>query len=370
LDRYYTLMIIPEKNKNVRSIRIPRLVFRGLIFLFATSVIMAGILVYDYWNVLSQVYENKHLLVENRQLKEQVQLFQMKLNSITEDLERINVFERKLRNITGLEAIKSTPVEDATPQSKTTSFNDKSEIGEPDRDFTPRSMIKIFKKAPKEALEKIKNFDEDKSYLETKKLYEEKIAASFGLKSDYSYTKDWSLLTRQSLSIAPMYAEFDYKYKIVSDFIKELEVHVHELDQHLLNKESFLRSTPTLFPAIGHISSGYGPRMSPYAQRIKMHEGIDIGAPVGTAIFAPADGVVTFSGAKPGFGNFVQIDHGYGVETIFGHASSLTVRKGQKLVRGDRIATVGNTGYSTGPHVHYEVRVNGTPVDPLYYMLN
>jgi murein DD-endopeptidase MepM/ murein hydrolase activator NlpD len=149
-----------------------------------------------------------------------------------------------------------------------------------------------------------------------------------------------------------------------------MEVRVHELDQHLLNKDSFLRSTPTLLPAYGHISSGYGPRMSPYAQRIKMHEGIDIGAPVGTTIVAPADGVVTFSGPKQGFGNFVQIDHGYGVETIFGHASTLKVKKGQKIIRGDRIATVGNTGYSTGPHVHYEVRVNGTPVDPLYYMLN
>jgi murein DD-endopeptidase MepM/ murein hydrolase activator NlpD len=110
--------------------------------------------------------------------------------------------------------------------------------------------------------------------------------------------------------------------------------------------------------------------MSPYAGRIKMHEGLDVGAPIGTPIVAPADGVVTFSGPKPGFGNFVQLDHGYGVETIFGHASTLAVKKGQKISRGDKIATVGNTGYSTGPHVHYEVRVNGTPVDPLYYVLN
>ena len=101
-----------------------------------------------------------------------------------------------------------------------------------------------------------------------------------------------------------------------------------------------------------------------------MHEGVDFGAAIGTAIVAPADGIITFSGPKPGFGNFVQIDHGYGVETIYGHAATLSVKKGQKIFRGDRIATVGNTGYSTGPHVHYEVRVNGTPGDPLYYTLN
>jgi murein DD-endopeptidase MepM/ murein hydrolase activator NlpD len=361
-------MIIPEKNKDVRSIRIPRLVFKSLVFLLVSFVVLLGILTYDYWNVLSQVYENKHLLVENRQLKEQIQLFQMKLNSITEDLERINVFERKLRNITGLEQIKPTSVDSVTGDK--TSFNNSGGIGEPDRDFSANSMIKIFKAEPKYALDKIKVFEDEKKYQETKKLYEEKIAKSFGLQGSINYTKDWSMLTRQSLNIAGLYAEFDYKYDVVVGFIKELETRVHELDQHLLNKESFLRSTPTLMPTFGHITSLYGPRMSPYAQRIKMHEGVDIGAPIGNSILAPADGVVTFAGAKSGFGNFVQIDHGYGIETIFGHASAVTVKKGQKLARGDRIAIVGNTGYSTGPHVHYEVRVNGTPVDPLYYMLN
>jgi murein DD-endopeptidase MepM/ murein hydrolase activator NlpD len=371
LDRYYTLMIIPEKNKEVRSIKIPRLLFKSLIFLFVTFVILLGILTYDYWNVLSQVYENKHLLVENRQLKEQVQLFQMKLNSITEDLERINVFERKLRAITGLEAIKATAVDTGSSSSSSLSLKmTSSGSAEPDRDYSPGSMIKVFKAQPKKAMEKLAQFEEDKKYQETKKLYEEKIANSFGLGSGYSYTREWSFLTRQSLSLAPLYAEFDYKYDVVISFLKEVEVHVHDLDQHLLDKESFLRSTPTLMPANGHLTSNYGPRMSPYAGRIKMHEGLDIGAPIGTPIVAPADGVVTFSGPKPGFGNFVQIDHGYGVETIFGHASSLSVKKGQKVSRGDKIATVGNTGYSTGPHVHYEVRVNGTPVDPLYYVLN
>ena len=372
LDRYYTLMIIPEKNKEVRSIKIPRLLFKSILFLSVTFVILLGILTYDYWNVLSQVYENKHLLVENRQLKEQVQLFQMKLNSITEDLERINVFERKLRAITGLEAIRATTVDAGTnvPNSMLPSKFQSNSIAEPDRDYSPCTMIKVFKPIAKKATEKLVQFDDDKKYQEIKKLYEEKIATSFGLGSEFNYTKEWSFLTRQTLSMAPLYAEFDYKYDVVVGFLKEVEVHIHELDQHLLDKESFLHSTPTLMPANGHLTSNYGPRMSPYAGRIKMHEGLDIGAPIGTPIVAPADGVVTFSGPKPGFGNFVQIDHGYGVETIFGHASTLAVKKGQKVTRGDKIATVGNTGYSTGPHVHYEVRVNGTPVDPLYYVLN
>lgn len=367
MDRYYTLMIIPEKNKDVRSIKIPRLLFKSIVFLFITFTILLGILTYDYWNVLSQVYENKHLLVENRQLKEQVQLFQMKLNTITEDLERINVFERKLRAITGLEAIQPTTVDAGSLNNRPSTNNI---MAEPDGNYTPGSMIRIFKQSPTKTAEKLEKFEDDKKYSETKKLYEEKIAAAYTDNKDLTYSKEWSFLTRQSLTMAPIYAEFDFKYDVVVNYLKEIEVRVHQLDQHLLDKESFLRSTPTIMPTTGHLTSSYGPRMSPYAGRIKMHEGIDVGAPSGTPIVAPADGIVTYSGAKSGFGNFVQIDHGYGVETIYGHASTLTVKRGQKVVRGDRIATIGNTGYSTGPHVHYEVRVNGTPVDPLYYTLN
>lgn len=367
MDRYYTLMIIPERNKNVKSIKIPRLVFKSLVFLFITFSILLGILTYDYWNVLSQVYENKHLLVENRQLKEQVQLFQMKLNTITDDLERINVFERKLRAITGLEAIEATTVDANSPMSKQNSTN---LIGEPDKDIRPGSTMRVYKPLPTKMTQKLEQFDSDKKYLESKKFYEEKIAQEYVEHNEFAYSKEWSLMTRQSLGMAPLYAEFDYKYEVITSFLQELEVRVHSLDQHLLDKESFMRSTPTIMPAIGHLTSGYGPRMSPYAGRIRMHEGIDIGAPIGTPIVSPADGVVTFSGAKAGFGNFVQVDHGYGVETIYGHMSTLIAKKGQRVVRGDRLALVGNTGFSTGPHLHYEIRVNGTPVDPFYYTLN
>ena len=101
-----------------------------------------------------------------------------------------------------------------------------------------------------------------------------------------------------------------------------------------------------------------------------MHEGIDVGATPGTPIIAPADGIVVFSGKKAGFGNFVQIDHGYGIETLFAHSRKLYVKSGQKVTRGTLIAGVGNSGHSTGPHLHYEVRVNGIAVDPIYFILD
>jgi murein DD-endopeptidase MepM/ murein hydrolase activator NlpD len=213
-------------------------------------------------------------------------------------------------------------------------------------------------------------FQDDVNFQDLKKLYEQKIATSFGLQTGYTFTKEWSELTKQSFELAEEYAYFDFQFNNIRDFTKELEVDIHELDQHILDKDSFIKSTPTLLPTRGWITSYYGQRKSPYSGRIKMHEGIDIGAKIGTPIVAPADGLITFSGKKPGFGVLVQIDHGYGVETIFAHAKTANVRKGQEIKRGALIAQVGNTGYSTGPHVHYEIRVNGTPVDPLYYILD
>ncbi len=362
-------MIVPEKTQEVRSIKIPRLIFRSLIFLIVSFIVMLGILTYDYWNVLSQVYENKHLVIENRQLKEQVQLFQSKLNSINDDLDRINTFERKLRVITGLEAIEPTNINNFQLNNKSTQIP-YNQSNEKDRDLNENTVLKIFKSEKQTWKERYQNFEDEKLFEEVKKQYEDIIAKEFGIENTNQYAQKWSFLTRKSLMMAIPYAEFDVKYSIIKEALINTESRINELDQFLLNKDSMLKSTPSIMPAIGNLTSPYGPRLSPYAGRIKMHEGIDIGAPVGTPIVAPADGVVTFSGAKAGFGNFVQIVHGYGVETIFGHMSSLHVKKGEKVARGTKIATVGNTGYSTGPHLHYEVRVNGTPVDPIYYILN
>jgi murein DD-endopeptidase MepM/ murein hydrolase activator NlpD len=101
-----------------------------------------------------------------------------------------------------------------------------------------------------------------------------------------------------------------------------------------------------------------------------MHAGIDIATKTGTPIAAPADGVVSFSGRKGAFGKVLVIDHGYGYSTFYGHCSSLKKKVGDRVKRGDVIAYVGNTGRSTGPHLHYEVRVNGVATNPTKYILD
>lgn len=368
MNRYFTLMIVPERDKGVRSFRIPRLIFHAMLFLMVVVSLIISILIYDYWKILKQVYENKHLTIENRQLKEQIQLFQMKINGLTDDLERIQTFEKKLRIITGIEKA------DLTKNLKNTENLPSNDIKENDKeiiDLKPQSSQKVpLEKTLFENLDSLKNFDDQKEFINLKNLYEKKIATSFGLQTGYNYTKDWSSLNKQSFELAGKYAEFDYKYSQIKGFVNRLEKNIHELDQYLLDKDSFLRSTPTLLPTKGWITSYYGPRISPTSKRLRMHEGIDIGARTGTSIVASADGKISFAGVKPGFGMFVQIDHGYGIESFYAHAESLFVKRGQTVSRGDLIAGIGNTGASTGPHLHYEIRVNGTPVDPLYFVLD
>ena len=128
--------------------------------------------------------------------------------------------------------------------------------------------------------------------------------------------------------------------------------------------DSAPHTTPSIWPAAGYVSSPYGLRFN----GTEFHQGIDIAADMGAPIVATADGVVTAAGWNGGYGNMVDIDHGSGVSTRYGHASAVVVTAGQRVRRGQIIAYVGSTGHSTGPHLHYEVRLSGQPVNPSSYL--
>jgi murein DD-endopeptidase MepM/ murein hydrolase activator NlpD len=131
-----------------------------------------------------------------------------------------------------------------------------------------------------------------------------------------------------------------------------------------------LAATPSIMPTKGWLSSAFSSmRTHPILHVARPHEGIDVTAPMGSPIEAPAGGVVLDAGWESGYGNTVTIDHGFGIVTKFAHASKILVKTGQRVARGERIALVGNTGLATGPHLHYEVHVNGRPVDPLKYVI-
>lgn len=143
----------------------------------------------------------------------------------------------------------------------------------------------------------------------------------------------------------------------------------NNLKAFLVDRKDLLERSPYRWPVRGFVSSNYGPRLDPFTGLQRRHVGVDIVAPKGTPIKAPADGIVTYTTLDPTLGNMVVIDHGYGVITRYGHNDSNLVREGQRVKRGDTIALVGSSGKSTGPHLHYEIRINDVAVNPLNYIL-
>jgi murein DD-endopeptidase MepM/ murein hydrolase activator NlpD len=148
------------------------------------------------------------------------------------------------------------------------------------------------------------------------------------------------------------------------------EESLSELVKLLQSKKKILVHTPSIWPVHGWVTSGFGFRINPFTGLTQMHEGLDISNRIGTPVKATAEGIVSDVGRDYSLGNVVVISHGFGMITRYCHLNKIFVRAGQKVKRGDKIAEVGTTGRSTGPHLHYEVRVSGVPVNPLRYILN
>jgi murein DD-endopeptidase MepM/ murein hydrolase activator NlpD len=157
---------------------------------------------------------------------------------------------------------------------------------------------------------------------------------------------------------------------LVNDIVIISEAPVaSRLPTHAPNIKS--SNMPSIWPVAGAMRGGYGVRRNPFGGRSsEFHKGQDISAPMGTPVIATADGVVTIAGRLRGYGNVVYLDHGNGLTTRYGHLSQIDVVVGQTIQRGSQLGLVGSTGRSTGPHLHYEVRVEGQPIDPLPYLPN
>ncbi len=304
-NRFYTLLLVPEKSSAVRKWILPSWVFRGGLIGFVLLLILIAIMLIDYAYILGQIQENKDLKVENRRLRQQVQIYEQKIASVESTLDRIQTFSTRLKVITNIEE----------RESITTSLNQNP----PDAATNIGTIAK-----PKDP--------ESRTLLDDRERLEER----------------FSLLAHKTLNA---------------------EAELHDLYELLADQKQFLYALPTRKPAPGEFTSGFGVRKAPYGGSDKMHEGLDVANYVGTPIYATAFGTVYFAGQKPGYGQTIILDHGYGLTTLYGHTRSILVKSGQKVKRGQKIALMGNSGRSTGPHVHYEVRVNDIPVDPISYVL-
>ena len=148
------------------------------------------------------------------------------------------------------------------------------------------------------------------------------------------------------------------------------EQSLSELEKELETKKDVLAHTPSIWPVAGWVTSNFGFRTNPFTGLSQMHEGLDVSNRVGTPIIAPADGIVSDVGNDNAYGRIVVLSHGFGITSRYSHLSKANVKVGQKVRRGDKIAEVGMSGKTTGPHLHYEVRLSGIPANPIRYILN
>jgi murein DD-endopeptidase MepM/ murein hydrolase activator NlpD len=296
------------------------------------ALMLVGAAAVDYFGLLLQANENKRLRADNLALKRQFQVVEGKLNSLETSLERVQNFSKKLKLITNID-------DEDRSVKLTMGANPKPGQGiqdgtEPVEERGPASEI----------------FSKDSLFMQRPPLDDLKGELSVDTKKDYA-----------TLSIR------------IDRAVKETQLReqsILQLWEGLSERQSLLSSTPSIKPARGWFTSRFGYRVDPFNGKAIMHAGIDIAGPPGTPVYAPADGVVSYAGFEEGYGKLVSIDHGYGVVTRFGHNSRVFVTLGQKVKRKDVIAAIGSTGHSTGPHVHYEVRIHGVPVDPINYILD
>jgi len=310
-NKVYTVMVISPGAGQMKQHRVSK---RKIDLLKASAVLLLGLLV--LWT--THVYMKSasfsagiKLSTENMQLKSELGELQNKVAMLSGTLDRVTQFERKLRTITGLE-------ESHTNVGIGPLSNEEMLIAELERTGPPNEAM-LYK-------------------LESK---------GFDIKS-VNVKKEMDRLLSES-----------------SDREKDLM----ELTSFLEDQRMQLAHTPAIWPTRGWLTSPFGYRRSSFTGKRKFHEGIDIAAQMGTPITASADGVVVFEGTLSGYGKTLVINHGFDFTTRYAHCSQTLVEAGQKVSRGQKVATVGNTGRSTGPHLHYEVRINGVPQNPMRYIV-
>lgn len=364
-NRFFTVMVVPEKTSKVYRLILPGWLIRGAVVGALFVAILSGIMLLDYWYVMSQISENKQLKLENRRLRQQVQIFKNKMTTIESTMDRIRTFTTRLKVITNIEdrgintsavlpdASAITSHASITPPTPAESKASVDDADVSDGTTTTSSSAKVVTAASgKTAPEPVAN-------------------TAAKIRGDTWVPGVFDL--RESIESAASRREYDLLDQQFSKINYDsllLEQNLQNQYELLSDQKTFLAALPTLKPAVGYFTSGFGVRRSPTGNgRVKIHEGLDIANHIGTQIHATADGVVTFADTKPGYGLTLIIDHGYGLETWYGHTRKIMVTKGQKIHRGDTVALVGNSGRSTGPHVHYEVRINQYPVDPISYIL-
>ncbi|RMG19874.1 MAG: M23 family metallopeptidase [Deltaproteobacteria bacterium] len=308
-------MVVPDRHATVRKYRVPKSLLRltAVVAVVVLCLLVLGTV--HYFQLLGDAAEAAALREENLQLRTELMGVQEKVAHLGATLERVERLDSKLRMLT--------------------------QLNDPERNLA------------------IGPTDSEGS-----------AAAITGGDAARLVADVPPPLDTEGMSVDEVIELINMKLDTLSADARREETSLHELSEYFHDQKALLGAMPAIWPARGWVTSNFGMREDPFTGARRMHAGIDIAAQPGTPVHAPADGTVIYSGHEAGYGNLVIIDHGYGVQTFYGHLLESFVRAGQKVKRGDKIAAIGNTGRSTGPHLHYEVRVDGIPQKPTKFILD
>lgn len=320
-NRIYTVMIVPDRTAAVKRYRVPRSLVRlvlGTVFVFALVISGAAL---HYYRVVGEATQAQVLRDENMDLRAELRTVQEKVAHIAASLDRVERLDAKLRMIT--------------------------QLNDPERNL---AIGPVGTEAHNSVTGTVDEGDQDSG------------GSDPGL--------DIPGLALGTPSGKADIELLHTRLENLGDEARREESSLRELQEYFQDQRTLLGAMPSIWPARGWVTSAFGIRVDPFTSDRHMHEGLDIAAGIGTTVHAPAHGTVVFAGLHGAYGNVIVIDHGYGVNTRYGHLSEIFVQVGDKVTRGQKIGAIGNTGRSTGPHLHYEVRVNGIPEDPRKFILD
>lgn len=300
----YTIMIVPHSESPTYSLQFP---LKWLRWLGISAVLLASIslmLTYNYQHMRAETRDHYVLLNQHRLQQEQILFLAKQTRDLEDEVQSLRELDRTIRDMMRL-----------APAASTASLSAGDE---------------------------------------------------FLMLADLDAQSREVVASRGSLSATILQTESSLQR--LRDDITDSQSSFKTLETAIVAQQARQAATPSIWPTSGRITSGYGYRSDPFGGSRQFHTGIDIGAPRGTPIYATANGVVQFSGYQGGYGYVVYINHGYGFTTVYAHMHRIVARSGQRVTKGQLIGYAGSTGRSTGPHLHYEVRLNGRTVNPLNYL--